>query len=570
VKWLERSTVLYDPPRQLSPKSPRDPLEIELVFNVRSCGTCDFFWPQNGPQPYGPYPSYDFTSNTPKEKTPAESPGSFVWIEGVTRPPVFPDAEVMDGCRKAPIMTIGINPNLTAFAPGTAGATWCYPSFSSADSTDSWTKYAYYYRYRSVYQEHFDLKFIEPFLLSEGQIKAPKSGVVKSFLRSTDDPSYELRVQYDGDRTPSSIHLPGKLGEPRYVVLVNADQKFQSGDLLAARLNIPGSHKVAVYAQPIAYYLQIVPVLQGFERFLRQHGHPDAKLRVGEDVGQLDMVACASPHWGSQWLGGNNQSVNTIIRNCVHKNAWAMKQLVQTRPAVLFLVGQASWNMFRQTFGHLIPASAKLPALPEDGPYTLLRMTTQQECRLEFSTKIGTEEYALSTRLVITPHFSYAENFAPQFRVNPPAFGAFEKQYPQAAAFLQNDPRIKFQKLPGSFVAAGLMNEAAVVLTELKQKYAAAAKALMPYFYDPHEMMTTVLTSMYGKELTYTKPKNGHAPHLTRSSGPCGFCVNRHWKFPEGCPYGKPDEKQYPIGFLEKVTAAMIASSGAATAPQTE
>jgi hypothetical protein len=83
-------------------------------------------------------------------------------------------------------------------------------------------------------------------------------------------------------------------------------------------------------------------------------------------------------------------------------------------------------------------------------------------------------------------------------------------------------------------------------------------------------MMTTVLTSMYGKELTYATPKNGHASHLTRSSGPCGFCVNRHWKFPEGCPYGKPDEKQYPIGFLEKVTAAMIASSGAATAPQTE
>ena len=45
------------------------------------------------------------------------------------RSPTFPDAEVMDGCRKAPIMTIGINPNLTAFAPGSTGASWCYPSF---------------------------------------------------------------------------------------------------------------------------------------------------------------------------------------------------------------------------------------------------------------------------------------------------------------------------------------------------------------------------------------------------------------------------------------------------------
>ena len=148
----------YDPPRQVNPALPKDPLEIDLVYNVRTCGTCDFFWPQASPQTYGPYPSYDFTTNAPAEKGPEGKPGSFVWIRGVTRPPSFPDAEVMDGCRKAPIMTIGINPNLTAFAPGRTGASWCYPSFSSADGTDSWTKYAYYYRYRSVYQEHFDLK----------------------------------------------------------------------------------------------------------------------------------------------------------------------------------------------------------------------------------------------------------------------------------------------------------------------------------------------------------------------------------------------------------------------------
>jgi hypothetical protein len=87
------------------------------------------------------------------------------------------------------------------------------------------------------------------------------------------------------------------------------------------------------------------------------------------------MVACASPHWGPQWLGGNGQVVNTIISNCVHKNAWAMKQLVQTRPAILYLVGQASWNMFRQSFGYLIKAEPWLPVYPEDGPYTLLRLT---------------------------------------------------------------------------------------------------------------------------------------------------------------------------------------------------
>jgi hypothetical protein len=62
---------------------------------------------------------------------------------------------------------------------------------------------------------------------------------------------------------------------------------------------------------------------------------------------------------------------------------------------------------------------------------------------------------------VITPHFSYNENFVPQFRMNPQAFEAFEVRYPLAAGFLQKDPRINFQKHPGSFVAAGIERDAA-------------------------------------------------------------------------------------------------------------
>jgi hypothetical protein len=560
--------MAYDPPRQTVPKPPRQALEIELVDNVRSCGTCEFFWPKTSPQPYGPYPTYDFTSNTPAEKAPESEAHTFVWLRGITRTPVFPNAEVMDGCRKAPIMTIGINPNLTAFAPGRTGASWCYPSFSSAAGANSSEKYAYYYRYRSVFQEHFDLKFIESFLLPNGQVRAPKPGVMKALARTTDDPSYELRVQYEGEPDPVSIHLPGKLDQPRYVVLIDADEQFKKGDLLAARLNISPGHDVDVYAQAAAYYLRMVPVLRSFEEFLKQHGHPGARLQVGEDVGQLDMVACASPHWGPPWLGGSNQSVNTIVRNCVHKNAWAMKQLVQSRPAIVFLVGQASWNMFRQSFGHLIHSSTPLPALPEDGPYTLLRMTTRQEHRLEFSTTIGHEKYVLSTRLVITPHFSYNENFFPQFRMSPQTFAEIGRQFPAAADFLQHDPRINFQNLPGSFVSAAIAKDDAAVLAELKHKYAAAAAALTPAFYDPHQMMADVLVNMYGKDLTFTDAKAGHSGYLTRGDGPCQFCVNERWRFPKGCPYGKPDEKQYAVGFLEQVVAALINGNHAATVAQ--
>lgn len=553
----------YDPPRQTIPKSPQDPLEIELVYNVRPCGTCGFFWPDNSSQqPYGPYPCYDFNSNTPSEKDPGGIPKSFVWITGTTRPPTFPDAEVMDGCRKAPIMTIGINPNLTAFAPGKIGASWCYPSFSSDNGTDSWTKYAYYYRYRSVYQEHFDLGFAENFLLPEGQIKAEKSGVMLGSTRASDAPDYDIRVQYDGDPNPTAIHLPGKLGEPRYVVLINPQDHFKQGDVLAAQLNIPAGQQTDIFGQPIGYYMQMVPVLESFQKFLKEKGCTDARLQVGEDVGQLDMVACASPHWGPEWLGGTSQSVNTVISNCVQKNAWAMKQLVQTRPAILFLVGQASWNMFRNAYGHLIQANPALPNFPEDGPYTLLRLTTQNDCRLEFKTSIDGLDYSISTRLVITPHFSYNVNFLPQFRMSTEAFKAFSVAHQNAAQFLNTDPRIEVEKPAGGFAAFGVKVDPAGVLAEIQTKFASAANELMATYYDPHQMIAGVLEEMFDRDqLSYTKGVGGQPGFLSRSDGPCTFCVNDHWSFPKGCPYGKPDEKQFPIGFLEKVAEAIMSGA---------
>jgi hypothetical protein len=102
-------------------------------------------------------------------------------------------------------------------------------------------------------------------------------------------------------------------------------------------------------------------------------------------------------------------------------------------------------------------------------------------------------------------------------------------------------------------------------MNELKQKYPPAVAELRPDLYDPHEMMFAVLNKMYGKELTYIESKDGGSGYLARTGGPCTFCLNDHWKFPKGCPYGKPDEKQYTIGFLEKVAAAMLAGSATAT-----
>jgi hypothetical protein len=570
--------MTYDPPRRKTPKPTRDPLEIELVFNVRPCGTCGFFWPPaSARQPYGPYSSYDFDSNTPTTNVPHGDPSSYAWLKGTTRAPSFPDAEVMDGCRKAPIMTIGINPNLTAFAPGQTGASWCYPSFSSDNGTDSWTKYAYYYRYRSVYQERFDLRFAERFLLPEGRVTAAKAGVVVSAQRASDAPSYAVKVRYDGEAQDTSIDLRGEVGAPPCVLLfdpVPPHNRFKQGDVIAARIRVPAGEKAEVYAQQIGYYERMVPILAAFEKSLRDKGHAGANLRVGEDVCQLDMVACASPHWGPPWLGGSNDSVQTIVTNCVTKNAWALKQLVQTRPAVLFLVGESTYTMFRHAVGRLIKADPALPGRPEDGAFSLLRATTdpRHPCLFEFSGKVDGRSYRISTRLVVTPHFSYATNFLPQYRMRASTWEDFKAKFADCAAFLLHDPRAKFvpPAQQGDFAAIQIIKDSRAVVAHIDKTWPDAGRALAPTYYDANAMMAGVLDDLYAKgALSFSPPTRGHPGFLARSDGPCSFCVNSHWTFPLGCPYGKPDETPLPVGLLDKVAETIVKEGGERLAPPT-
>jgi hypothetical protein len=556
--------MTYDPPRQGTPKPSGQPLEIDLVYNVRPCGTCKFFWPSDpATQPYGPYPTYDFLVNEPGGPDPRSNIEMFEWVKGRTEEQAFPDPEVMDGCRKAPIMTIGINPNLTAFSPGRMGTSWCYPHFTGADNTDPWTKYAYYYRYRSVYQECFDLKFVEQFLLPDDRVTATKAGYVTSALRLTDAPGYDIKVRYDDDKTDTTIHLQRDLGTPRWVLLFDPhppNNRFNAGDTIAARLNVPAGQLTGVSREQIGYYEQFVPTLEHFQETIRKSGHGEATLQIGEDVCQLDMVACASPHWNPGFLGGTSESERTVVNNCVVTNAWAMKQLVQTRPAVLFLVGESTWNMFHSAFGALVHRQPDISARPVDSAFTLLSETTDLDhpAYLEFTTEIDGKPYQLRTRLVITPHFSYSSNFTPQWRLSPDDWKAFQANEPAIATLLQHDRRIAFQPPTNDGFASFTMAKGAPeILAQIAALSPTAATTLQKNFYDAHRQMADVLDQMYAKgELSYGRV--GPIDALTRTEGACKFCVNDRWTFPLGCPYGKPDEPSPAAGWLEQVTAALV------------
>jgi len=563
----------YNPPRTTNIPADDDPLEVKLAYQVRSCGTCSFFWPNNKrEQPYGPYTAVDFDMNVPYPAAHPLGTAPSNWVLGRTRPPAFPEPEVVDGCRKAPIMTIGINPNLTAFAPGQTGAAWCYPNFTSDDDTDAWTKYAWYYRYRSVFQERLSLDFVRRFVLPEGQILATRAGRVVSAPRTDDSPAWNINVRYDGDAADTTLQIPGRLGDFPYVLLLDPFEPnniFRAGDLIAGRLAVPGGIQVDIQQQQQGYYMQFVPVLQQFQETLRKSGHADATLQVGEDVCQLDMVACASPHWNPEFLGGSSDTVGRIVDNCVSRNGWAIKQLVQTRPAVLYIVSESSWKMFHAAFGAHVRRTPPLSTAPVDKDFTLLRETTAAEspCTLEFADEVDGYKYRISTRLVITPHFSYNANFLPQFRVSPTEWrtlcdsqAGFVATLTDANGFhvVPSDPTRPNEyvviQLPGDRAKAG------AALAWLQEQFPEACKMLLDSdsYYDPHAMMASVLDNLYSVGKLTWREVVGGAGYLERTLGSCQFCVNQHWQFPLGCPYGKPKEESPPPGFLEKVARRIV------------
>lgn len=537
-------------------------LEVQLVSDARKCRTCQWFW--GGTPPYGNFPVFDWNEDFPEEiRNQKQTTDSVIKpaLKGKACGQGQVDPGIMHGCRKAPIMTIGINPNMTSYFPSSSGARWSYPNFSNN------ARYAYYYRHHNVYQESLDIGFIKSNILEGTAIVAEKDGWLLASDRSSDHRWLLLTIQYAGEDEKREIEVAWT-DNMRFVVFVDrsydADpdkpgfQKpdkpgFKKGEIIGGKITGLNKEDVQIYENSTGYYQRYVHVLEAFKKLAGGH-LSNAPLSIAEDVAQHDMIACASPGWSSKY----DIPTEKITKNCVVDHAFLISQLIQSKPSVIVIVGGSSLVMFAKVFApFLMDLDYQYEVIDSKGnsitvikeTYQLLKETTERAKFLHI--KIG--DYELKSRIVISPHFSYSSNFVEQSRLSQLAWKAFESDFYEDAQVLKDEKRVQDNSW-NDIIPIRIYGKD----DEIKQKLSAAAwNVLMSYYYSPLLMLAEVLEQEYNaNRLVYDKKIN----RLKRAEGSCQFCVNELWQFPEVCPYGKNEETPPKAGELEKIVRQVIAA----------
>lgn len=540
------------------------PVEVDLVKKVKTCIDCNWFW--GAVPPYGPFPGYDWEEmypaaikDGPRPEKDDANPVAWCEVTQVDAPRVEP--AVMRGCRKAPIMTIGINPNMTAFFVGQQATTWAYPYFQNRET------YAYYYRHADVYQESFNLEAIRQCVIPGKEIVAEHDGEV-TIVRSDNFRWLSMEFEYDvGDTQPKIVRKDfawypdqrlvvfaalsdkkpdmfcvekNEVGTEQWLPLtmeeahkmhhqdglggkVKTKYSVKKGELVAAHIKPKSGDDLMLYANVTGYYQRLNPVLKQFNEILHSQGFENCSLRMGEDVSMHDMVACASPGWGSKY----NMPTDWIANTCVNKNQFVFDQLLQSQPRLLMIVSTSSLTMFANGIKALA-GELDFDWKDKDN-FELLKMTTTSENYLY----LNKGDIKLKTRVIVTPHFSYSDNFKQQSRFNPEPWQQFSNDFVADVDTLERYDRIQKDASGGNATIVYVDDWNDKVEKELSPE---AWKVLMSLHYNPYKLIIDMLLQEHSKEPFIT---NTDAKHLDRAQGDCKFCVNDLWQFPEGCEYGK-------------------------------
>ena len=270
----------------------RLPVEVELAYEVMSCQAVRIAQePGKQPHPcsyfrrWGTYHSYDYTEDVPPPER-----GIVHKTRYMGRAPLVP--ELLSGCRKAPIMALGINPNLPGWWPYHRGA--LNPLF------DDYRQYAHYFRYRAHAKLELSQEDYERF--GGGDEDTPFS-------------DFELDIPEDADGN-------------RIVEVKLARQKMYDGyqDLLEALADAMGwpKEKLAV-GEDLSYGNMVAS--------------PSAKWTT-----KPDPKDPALPPMSEEERAG-------IVSECMRKRRYFLRQLFQSLPRVLLIFSQSTANAFNEEMG---------------------------------------------------------------------------------------------------------------------------------------------------------------------------------------------------------------------------
>jgi hypothetical protein len=280
----------------------RLPVEVELAYEVMSCQAVRVAQqPGKKPHPcsyfrrWGTYHSYDYTEDMPPPER-----GIVHKTRYVGRAPLVP--ELLSGCRKAPIMALGINPNLPGW--------WEYHRGALNPLFDDYRQYAHYFRYRA----HAKLE------LSDEDYERFGGGP-----HDKPDSDFELNVPEDAD------------GD-RVIEVRLARQKMYDGyqDLLEALADAMGWTKDKLSVGEDLSYGNMV-------------ASPSAKWTTKADPKDPKLP----PMTEAERDG--------IVSECLRKRKYFLRQLFQSLPRVLLIFSQSTANAFNEEMRERFSTGAPEP-----------------------------------------------------------------------------------------------------------------------------------------------------------------------------------------------------------------
>ncbi|HMW52302.1 MAG TPA: hypothetical protein PK229_04415 [Rhodocyclaceae bacterium] len=511
----------------------KPPIEVALMDEVRSCRDCTSLW--RAPDRFGPFPLCDGAAldalPAARADAPAPTPQA-VTVEGFG----LPDPAALRGCRKAPVMIVGINPNLTGF--------WTLPDAPRYALKGPSTVYA---RHRSLAEYARAHRYVTP----DHHEYRMRPEDVETLIDAT---RHDLRAAGAGSVIPVDKKHPaasptGRQSHARHVTL---GLQFDDGGTDTTQFDwLPDEHYVTLRARFAAGEriggVMTAASVQGRTIAVRadvgssyyaraQEICRRSDLVPGEDISLHDMVACATQGWSDK-TGVDRDELSAA---CIDSRRHALRQIRQSAPRLLIFSGLEALGLFLRAVG--------LPAFPALGPdVTVTRLLAG--LKTELDTGALTRRLALHlpadgdlppwrAHVVAVPHLSYPiRPIAFDAGVASPLWSRFAEHCPASFALIAQAPENSgtgaHALLDTATPSFRLLSDTWQTIDQLDE--GDALYRLVEIGGDTRiEALSSLIAQLrHSGDLPERAPDRAANARLLRSAGPCHFCPA--FAVPEGC-----------------------------------